>query len=439
MRIVQLTAGAGRMYCGSCLRDNALAAALMSAGHEVLLVPTYTPTRTDESNVSLDRVFLGGINVYLQQHFGLFRKTPPVVDRIFDLTPLLRFMTRWGVSVDPARLGGMTVSMLRGMEGFQRKEISKLVRFLKEEASPEIVSIPNSLLISLAPAIKAELNVPVCCTFQGEDLFLDGLGATYRNEAVRLIREHAVHVDSFVAVSHFGARQMAGYLGLEASRIQVVPLGINLEGYARRSDGIPFTVGYLARIAPEKGLHVLCQSYRRLATCEGLPPSRLWAAGYLAPEHKSYLARIRKDLDSWGLSGHFTYHGELDRSEKLAFLQNLSVLSVPGPYADPKGVFLLEAMASGVPVVQPRCGAFAEIVENTGGGILVEPESPDSLAEGILDLWKNEGKRNELGRRGYEGVRTHYSATRMAQRMVEVYECILRPRSAQVSTNSNIW
>ncbi|HYK88588.1 MAG TPA: glycosyltransferase family 4 protein [Acidobacteriota bacterium] len=426
MRIVHLTAGAGQMYCGSCLRDNTLAAALINAGHEVLLVPTYTPTRTDERNVSLNRVFLGGINVYLQQHFEFFRKTPAFLDRLLDSIPLLRLTTRWGIRVDPAHLGSLTVSILRGTSGFQRKEISKLVRFLREETSPEIISIPNSLLISLAPAIKAELKVPVCCTLQGEDLFLDGLGEPYRNEAIRLIREHAAHVDAFVAVSNFGARQMTEYLRLRPSRIYIVPLGINFDGYQRRGnpESDPFTVGYLARVAPEKGLKVLCESYRLLRTRDHLPPSRLYAAGYLAPEHKPYLARIQEDFASWGLSSHFNYHGELDRNGKLAFLRSLSVLSVPGPYADPKGFSLLEAMASGVPVIQPRSGAFTEIVENTGGGILVEPDSPESLAGGILDLWMNAGKRRELGERGYEGVRTHYSAAQMARKTLEIYESL---------------
>ncbi len=415
------------MYCGSCLRDNTLAAVLMDAGHDVLLIPTYTPTRTDERNVSFKRVFLGGINVYLQQHLSLFRHTPRFVDRFLDYAPLLRLTTRWGISVDPSHLGRLTVSMLRGAEGFQRKEILRFVRFLADEVSPEVVSLPNSLLISLAPAIKAELKVPVCCTLQGEDLFLEGLGEPYRSESIRSIREHAACVDAFVAVSDFGAGAMAQYLGIDRARIRVVPLGLNFDGYGKWDNaGLdPFTIGYLARIAPEKGLDVLCHAYRRLRCQDGLPPSRLWAAGYLAPEHRSYLAGVRTSLESWGLSEHFSYRGELDRKGKLAFLRSLSVFSVPGPYADPKGLFLLEAMAGGIPVVQPRAGAFTEIVEATGGGILVEPGSTESLAQGILELWRDPVKRRELGARGYEGVRKHYSTARMARAALAVYQSVL--------------
>jgi glycosyltransferase involved in cell wall biosynthesis len=427
MKIAYITAGAGHMYCGSCLRDNTLAAALLAAGHEVVLMPAYTPTRTDERNVSQKRVFLGGINVFLQQHFAFFRRTPWVVDRLLDFPPLLRLATRWAVSVDPAQLGAMTVSMLLGPKGFQRKEIAKLVEFLAKEFSPDIVTLPNSLLIGLAPAIKAALKVPVCCTFQGEELFLDGLGEPYRSRSIQLIREHAAQVDAFVAVSQFGRSMMAEYLGIEPGRIHVVPLGINLDGYAPRKedDGEAFTVGYLGRLAPEKGLHVLAGAYERLRSHPGLPPSRLWAAGYLAPEHKGYLAGILQQMDSWGLTGHLQYHGELDRPAKLAFLQRLSVLSVPGPYADPKGLFLLEAMASGVPIVQPRRGAATEIVDTTGGGILVDPDDPDALAAGILELWTNPEKRRECGRRGYEGVRAHYGAAQMAARALEVYRSVM--------------
>ena len=435
MKIAYITAGAGNMYCGSCLRDNTLAAALMDAGHDVLLIPTYTPTRTDERNVSLNRVFLGGINVYLQQHFELFRKTPAILDRLWDFTPLLRFTTRWGISVDPARLGRLTVSMLQGSRGLLRKEITKLVRYLADEVAPDIVNIPNSLLISLAPAIKAEMNVPICCTLQGEDLFLDNLGEPFRSESLRMIREHSSHVDAFVAVSDFGARSMVKYLGIEKERIHVVPLGINFDGYGAPTGTAPepFAIGYLARIAPEKGLHVLCGAYRRLRSRTGIPESRLYVAGYLAPEHKPYLANIRNNMASWGLSGHFHYHGELDRSAKLSFLRSLSVFSVPGPYDDPKGLFLLEAMAAGIPVIQPRCGAFTEMVENTGGGVLVEQNNPDALADGILKLWNDRSLRTELGARGYEGVRTYYTSANMSMKALQVFSSLLPQRDRIVA------
>ncbi len=74
------------MYCGSCLRDNALAAELLARGHDVLLTPVYTPTRTDERNVSGAHVFFGGISVYLEQHASIFRHTPRLLDRLWDST-----------------------------------------------------------------------------------------------------------------------------------------------------------------------------------------------------------------------------------------------------------------------------------------------------------------------------------------------------------------
>jgi glycosyltransferase involved in cell wall biosynthesis len=337
-----------------------------------------------------------------------------------------------GISVDPAHLGDLTLSMLRGLEGVLRKEIQRLLDFLANEARPDIVILPNSLLISLAPAIKAMMSVPVCCTLQGEDLFLDGIGEPYRTESIRLIRRHADHVDAFVAVSRFGAQSMADYLSIEPKRIHVVPLGIKFDGFSMREDRPtePFTIGFLARITPEKGLHMLCDAYRLLKKRPGLADSRLWVAGYLAPEHKPYLGSIRKDMEDWGLADDFHYHGELDRPGKLDFLKNISVLSVPESYADPKGLFLLEAMASGTPVVQPRRGAFTEIVEKTGGGILVQPDDPEDLARGLLELWENADRRRNLGAQAYEGVRRHYSVTQMVDAALAVYGSLLKPGEA---------
>jgi len=216
---------------------------------------------------------------------------------------------------------------------------------------------------------------------------------------------------------------MSRYLGIPERKMQVVPIGINLKGYGTgfRFRTNCFTVGYFARVIPEKGLHMLCEAYRKLRQETDFSGATLEVAGYLAPEHRGYLRSVEQQMKQWGLGHEFRYRGALDRVHKADFMRSLNVLSVPGSYAEPKGIFALEAMANEVPVVQPRHGVFPEMIKNTGGGILVDPNSVDSLAEGIFSLWRDQEHTNELGRRGAQGVREHYSAARMAQRTVEVY------------------
>lgn len=423
MKIISITAGAGSMYCGSCLRDNALAAELKAQGHDIVLAPIYTPTLTDEPNVSARKVLFGGISVWLEQHIPLFRYTPRLLDALWDSHPALKLAARRSISVNPRFLGEMTLSMLQGESGRQRKELRKMLDWLRSEPAPDLVTLPNCLLIALGKPIREALRRPVCCTLQGEDLFLSQLPEPYRTRCLELIRASVDQVDAFLAVSEFYARFMCGHLGIPESKMHVVPLGVNLKGYdpEYRFKTNCFVVGFFARICPEKGLHVLCEAYRTLRREGEFAGAALEVAGYLAPEHRGYLREIERKIKDWGLSHEFRYRGALDRPHKIDFLRNLDVLSVPCTYDEPKGLPLLEAMANGVPVVQPRRGAFPEIIERTGGGILVDPDNPEALAQGILSLYRDRQLLAELGRKGVDGVRAHYSAARMAARAIEVY------------------
>jgi glycosyltransferase involved in cell wall biosynthesis len=206
---------------------------------------------------------------------------------------------------------------------------------------------------------------------------------------------------------------MSEYLGIDRDRIDVSPLGISLEGHepAKRSSEGPLQVGYFARVAPEKGLHILAEAVSLMKE-----PARLRAAGYLPPEHKTYLQKLR------GVQ----YEGSPDRAGKIAFLQSIDVFSMPSPYADPKGLSLLEAMANSVPVVQPARGAFPEIVNSTGGGILFEPDTPQALA-GVLDeLASDRNRLQVLGASAAKGVRDRYSIARMAARTADIYQSVSR-------------
>src|SRR4029079_9655081 len=230
------------MYCGSCLRDNSQARELLRRGPRVRLLPLYTPTSPDETNVSEKRVLFGGISVYLQQYVPLFRKTPRFLDRLLDNPRIINLFASRSISTDPRLLGEMTVSMLEGERGVLRKEFDKLLDWLRDEPVPDIVNLPNSLLISLAAPLKRALQRPIVCTLQGEDLFLNGRRETYalsclraavepyRGKALDMIARQVRDVDMFLAVSEYYVPTMAKMLAIPRERIAVVALGIDLTG-----------------------------------------------------------------------------------------------------------------------------------------------------------------------------------------------------------------
>ena len=440
MRVLSITAGAANMYCGSCLRDNALARELLARGHDVTLQPVYTPTVTDEENVSTDRVLFGGVSVYLQQHMGLFRRTPWLLDKLWDSTRFLKLVSKRSIQVDPSGLGALAVSTLEGERGFQRKEIEKLVAWLREEPAYDVVNLPTALLIGLAEPIRRATGRPLVVTLQGEDLFIDGLPRRDRDRAVALIREQVRHVDLFLPVSEYYADYSADRFGIPREKLRVAPLGVTVSDLAptirTRTPNDPFVIGYLARVAPEKSLHILADAYRVLRQERGATGTRIEAAGYLAPEHQPYLADVEDRLKKWGLGAEFHYRGSLDRRQKVEFLQSIDVLCVPSTYREPKGLYLLEAMACGVPVVAPNHGAFPEVLDKTSGGLLVRPDDPASFADGLAALRDRPAQAHEMGLNGAAGVHQHYSVAKMADRVLEIYgEAVSRKTHEPIATN----
>lgn len=428
MKIAYIAAGAGGMYCGSCIHDNTLAAALQRKGHDVALIPTYTPIRTDEESVSIDQIFFGGLNVYLQEKIGIFRHTPWKLDKIFNSPRLLNWISKFGSTTNAKDLGALTVSVLKGENGNQRKELLKLVSWLAEVYNPNVVHLTNSMFLGFAREIKKRLRVPILCSVQGEDLFLEQLIEPYKSQARQLLIQKARDVDGFVATSKYYADFMSDYLAVDPNRMHVVNLGISLQGHGDgelKFKGGTFVVGYLARICHEKGLHLLLDAFYRLWQELGPNKIQLKIAGYLDKKDQTYFNHLQEQISGWGLDSYVEYVGEVDRLGKIIFLNNVHVLSVPTIYKEPKGLFVLEALANGVPVVQPRHGSFPEIIEATGGGILVDPESSEDLARGIHTLMTDSGCRENLGRQGKEAVHRFFNDKVMAERTLAVYKDIL--------------
>lgn len=434
MRIAYITAGAAGMFCGSCMRDNTLTAELIKQGHDALLIPTYTPVRTDEEDVSQRRVFFGGINVYLQEKFSLFRHTPRWFDRLFDANWLLRWVSRFAVRTQAQELGDLTVSMLQGEHGHQVKEIDKLVDWLEKDVRPDVINLSNVLISGMVHRLRARVNVPVVGSLQGDDIFLEMLPESYRKRAIDLISDHCKEMQGFIATSRYYADFMARYLRIPREKIDVVHPGINLKGHgpqpaeewARRESEIP-VIGYFARICPEKGFHHFVDAYLHLRAQPGAPPCKVRASGWLGENNRAFFREQTEKLDRAGYLEDFEYVDSPDHATKVRFLRSIDILSVPTKYHEPKGLYVLEAWANSVPVVQPAHGSFPELIEASGGGLLVAPEDPAALAAGWRQLLENPEERRRMGQLGHDMVQARFHAATMAQDTLAVYE---RLRSA---------
>lgn len=422
-RIAYITAGAAGMYCGSCMHDNTLASALLAKDIDIALIPTYTPIRTDEHDVSLDHVFFGGINVYLQQRIPLFRHLPSFLDRLIDRPSMIRWLSSGDIETQPEHLGDLTLSMLRGEAGFQAKEVRKLTRWLKDDYRPDLINLSNLLIAGCVPHLKEELNVPVVITLQGDDIFLESLPESYRTQAIKLAQDLVQHVDGFIVFSQFYREFMQDYFQIPAEKLFLVPLGINTQGFAEveRAAETKRAIGYLARLAPEKGLHLLVDAFLKLREEPEFEDVQLRIAGWLGKQHDSYVKEQFQRLEAAGLGAEYQYFGTVDREQKLDFLRQLDLLSVPTTYHEPKGLFVLEALAAGVPVVQPHHGAFPEILSKTGGGVLCKPDDTHELAQQLSNLLRDEEQRQYHRRQGRQALTERFDAGTMADQTLDVY------------------
>ncbi|MBX3395673.1 MAG: glycosyltransferase family 4 protein [Phycisphaerae bacterium] len=428
MRVAYLTAGAGGMYCGSCMRDNTLAAALIRQRRDVMLIPVYSPIRTDEADVSDSRVVFGGINVFLQQKSSLFGYLPGFVHRLLDHPRLLKIAMKRAGSTSAVTAAPYTLSILRGEHGLQRREIENLIGHLRN-LKPTVVHLPDAFFVGLAGPLRRALNVPIVCTLTGEDILLEKLPAGARDAAFAIIREKSHDIDAFMSVSRYYAQYSVERFGIPADRIHHVPLGISItvdaapvaEDRSSMSDSTtdrPFTIGYLARICPEKGLHLLCDAFRMLVARNRR--CRLVIAGYLGDSDRPYFNRVMDELAA--VRSHVEYLGEVDRAAKFRMLRSLDVFSVPTTYREAKGIYAIEAKSQGVPVVLPAHGAFPELIESTGGGILFEPNDVTALADALARLMDDPSMRAALGQAGFQAVRTRHTDDVMAEAAWRVFE-----------------
>jgi len=437
MRIVHLTPGTGSFHCGGCLRDHGLVTALRRLGHDAVMAPMYLPLVLDEPLAPPDQLptLFGGVNVYLQQKSALFRHTPGWLDRWLNSDWLLRMAGRRAGMTSPRELGEITLSMLRGSDGRQAKEVDKLVEWLTTGGKPDVVCLSNALLVGLAGAVTERLAVPVICSLQGEDSFLDGLPEPYRQQAWDELSRRARQV-MMIAPSEYYGQLMQRRLSLEPNRLRVIHNGVGPELIAalRAQPAAPRTaptLGYLARLCRLKGLHTLVEAFILLHRQPRHAELRLHAAGAMTAADVAFLDEMRKRLAREGLERLAVFEPNVDTAAKVAMLRGIDVFSVPATYGEAFGLYLIEAMAAGVPVVQPRHASFPELIERSGAGVLCAPDDANSLAEAIDQVLGNPAEMSAMSEAGRAAAATHFNTERMAREFSDTCELVSELRTSK--------
>ncbi len=430
MNIIQITPGAGGMYCGNCFRDNALVAAWRGLGHEPLMVPLYLPMTLDEADQSGAPIFFGGVNVYLDQAFPLFRKAPDWLRRQLDSPRLLKWAGGRAAKTRAEDVGELTLSMLRGEAGNQSRELDELIAWLKTQPRPDVICLSNAMLLGMARRLKMELRAPIVCNLQGEDAFIDAMPGGPREAVWREMAARGREVDLFIAPSRYYGERMAARMEIPPAKLRVVFNGINLDGYAPapRPPQLP-ALGFFARMCRDKGLDLVVEAFILLKQRNRVPELQLRIGGACGPTDEPFVEELRSRLRSRGLLGDVSFHPNLDRAAKVEFLRSLTALSVPAMYGEAFGLYLVEALAAGVPVVQPRVASFPEIIAATGGGVCFDPATPQALADAVEPLLAEPAKARALGEAGRKAVLEKFSVTHAASTLIEAFQTLSKPSS----------
>ena len=424
MNIIQIIPGSGgSFYCGNCLRDSKYVDALRAEGHQVIKIPMYLPLFSDEHDITDIPVFYGAISIYLKQVYPIFRKAPKWFDRFLNSKPMMRLAASMAGSTRAKGLEDMTLSMLLGEEGEQKEELDKMVDWIAEHCNPDVIHISNALLLGLAKKIKEKINVPVFCSLQDEDVWVDAMQPSFQERIWKLMHKKARDVDTFIAVSNYFAEVMQKRMELSPEKIKNVYLGVAPEDYAfKNSADKPRNVAYISRMCHENGFDIAMDAFILLKQKKGFDDVKFIATGGSTGDDKAYLKKIKEKIKKHKLENDVDFHEDFEGPGRQLFFEKSALISVPVRNGEAFGMYLLESMASGIPVVQPPLGAFPEIVEISQGGMIYKENTPDELANAWADLLSNKDKLQQLSKQARKGVEERFNIHQHAKEMVETYK-----------------
>jgi len=427
MKILHIVPGfGGSFYCGNCLRDSVFTRTLREMGHDAVVLPVYLPlTKESLHQKSEVPVFYGAVSIYIKQKLPFLRNMPDWLEKWFNAPRLLSFAASKSGSTRAAGLESMTASMLRGEDGYQKKELEQLCYYIKEIQKPDVVHLSNALLLGMAGKIKNELNIPVVCSLQDEDVWVDAMRPEWQEIIWGLMAENAKDVSVFIAVSQYFANVMQPKLKLDKSKLHIVPIGVNPDQYSFHEPQMENKgIGYLSRICEENGFGVLIDAFILLQQKDNMHQITLHVTGGKTDDDDKFIQEQMKKLRKHALEDRIFFYDEFSSKNLSSFFSRISLLSVPVLRGEAFGLYLLESLASGIPIVQPSLGAFPELIEGTGGGMVYGSNQAENLSAAWFQLFSNPDALIEMGIKGHTALQKKYNIKNISESMLQIYQSV---------------
>jgi glycosyltransferase involved in cell wall biosynthesis len=430
MKIVYLITGSGgSFYCANCYRDMLYVRAIRKVPDTVAkAIPLYLPPDKEiNMNKEMDtHVFFGAISMYLREKVRIFRNMPIFLEKFFNLKPFLKLAALMAGTTRSEGLEDMTLHMIEGDNAFRKDEVDRLVNYLNSEGKPDIVHLSNALILGLARQLKQRMNVKIVCSLLNEDDWVDDMVEPYRSKAWQMIAAESVYVDVFVTPSRYSKDLFIKKTGVKGDNIHVVPLGFDVPAKERTKDpSSPPALGYFCRVSEHNGFDKLVDAFIGIKTNDLIPGLTLNVCGGYTGDDKPFISNQIKKIREHGLQKSIRIYPEFAGEKKAEFFNNVDVVSVPVRKIDGYGLYILEANGAGIPVVQPATGAFPEILEITGGGIIYSPDTVSELADSIVKLFNDHDLRIKLAETGNRRVRSELSLEKMSEGLKGVYEKLI--------------
>ena len=417
MKILFITPGSGdSFYCGNCFRDNLQASALRNAGHDVIIMPLYLPLK-HESFQADTPLFFPATTYYLAQKFFGKRKMPKWMKKLTGSDAMLKLASSRSGTTSAKGMEDMTLSMIKGNDLAFMDHINQMIGWIQTQEKPDIIHLSSTLIIGIAKVLRNQLNIPIICSVQDEEIWIDSLNKNDADLAWQSIAENIGYVDHFVTTSEFYKDFVKKRIP-KISEVEVIYPGVDYIKYASKDYPKHPTIGFFYRMNRENGLDILAEAFVKLKKKDSIKNLKLKIGGGYTSENKQFLKEVKKIVAPYFADVEISNSYSLE--EQIRFYSEISVISVPITFNESVGLYLCEAFAAGRPAVEPATGSFPEIVGEAG--LLYSPNNSDALADALEKLLTDPLLYNQSIDKATELSVTRYNEQILADRLVNLYK-----------------